>query len=58
MRVERSDWEKDEANLNRQLGLLAAAIRIETFGRDFYQRMNECTKDREGKLILKSLSRD
>lgn len=58
MRFERSDWEKDEASLNKQLGLLAAAIKVETFGRDFYQRMSECTKDREGKLILRSLSRD
>jgi rubrerythrin len=58
MRVEKSDWKSDEASLNKQLGLLAAAIRVETFGRDFYQRMSECIKDREGKLILRSLSRD
>lgn len=58
MRLERSDWKGDEASLNRQLGLLAAAIRVEEFGRDFYQRMSECIKDKEGKLILRSLSRD
>ncbi|MDW5561712.1 MAG: ferritin family protein [Methanomassiliicoccus sp.] len=58
MRFERSDWKSDEASLNKQLGLLAAAIRVETFGKEFYQRMSECIKDREGKLILRSLSRD
>lgn len=58
MRLERSDWRSDEASLNKQLGLLAAAIKVEEFGRDFYQRMSECIKDKEGKLILRSLSRD
>jgi len=58
MRFERGDWKSDEASLNKQLGLLAAAIRVETFGKEFYQRMSECIKDREGKLILMSLSRD
>jgi rubrerythrin len=57
-RIDRSDWKSDEASLNKQLGLLAAAIRVETFGRDFYQRMSECIKDQEGKLILRSLAND
>ena len=55
---ERSDWKGEEKILNRQLGLLAAAIRVETFGRDFYLRMSECVKDKEGKLILRSLAKD
>jgi rubrerythrin len=58
MRSDRSDWKGDEELLNRQLGLLAAAVRVETYGRDFYQRMSECVKDKEGKLILRSLAND
>ncbi len=58
MRLDRSDWRTEEAILNKQLGLLAAAIRVEEFGKDFYQRMSECIMDKEGKLILRSLSRD
>lgn len=40
------------------MGLLAAAIRVETFGREFYQRLSDCIRDKEGKLILRGLSRD
>lgn len=58
MRYERSDWKGDEEALNRQLSLLAAAVRVETYGRDFYLRMSECVRDKEGKLILKSLAND
>jgi rubrerythrin len=58
MGSERSDWKGDELTLNRQLGILAAAVRVEIYGRDFYLRMSECIKDKEGKLILKSLAGD
>ncbi len=58
MRSERSDWKGEEKILHRQLGLLAAAIRVETYGRDFYLRMSECVKDKEGKLILRGLAKD
>ncbi|MBI0584579.1 MAG: ferritin family protein [Methanomassiliicoccus sp.] len=58
MRSEKSDWKGEEDLLKKELGLLAAAIRVETFGRDFYLRMSECIRDKEGKLILKSLARD
>ena len=58
MRSDRSDWKGDEQNLNRQLGLLAAAVRVETFGHEFYMRMSECISDKEGKLILRSLAGD
>ncbi len=58
MRSGTGSWEEDQRVLNRQLSLLAAAIRVETFGRDFYLRMSECVKDKEGKLILRSLAKD
>jgi rubrerythrin len=58
MRSERSDWQMEEQILKKQLGLLAAAIRVETYGRDFYLRMSECVMDKEGKLILRSLAKD
>ena len=58
MGSERSDWKGDELTLNRQLGILAAAVKVETYGRDFYLRMSECVRDKEGKLILKSLAED
>lgn len=58
MRSEKTDWKGDEANLQRQLGILAAAVKVETFGKEFYLRMSECVQDKEGKLILKSLSSD
>jgi rubrerythrin len=53
-----SNWRKDEEVLNRQLAILAAAVRVEIFGHDFYMRMSECIRDKEGKLILKSLAGD
>lgn len=58
MRSERSDWKGDEAALNRQLAILAAAVKVEIFGREFYLKMSECVRDKEGKLILKSLAAD
>jgi rubrerythrin len=58
MGSERSDWKGDELTLNRQLGILAAAVRVEIYGRDFYLRMSDCVRDKAGKLILKSLAED
>ncbi len=58
MRFDRSDWKGDEEDLNRQLSLLAAAVKVEVYGRAFYMRMSECVRDKEGKLILKSLAND
>jgi rubrerythrin len=54
----RSDWKGDELTLNRQLSILAAAVKVEIYGRDFYLRMSECIKDKAGKLILQSLAED
>ena len=53
-----SDWARDEEELNRILGLLAAAVRVEERGRDYYRRLSECIGDREGKIILASLADD
>jgi rubrerythrin len=58
MRSEKTDWKGDEASLHRQLAILAAAIKVEEFGRDFYLKLSGCTRDKEGQLILKSLATD
>jgi rubrerythrin len=58
LRPDRSDWKGEEEKLHKLLGLLAAAVKVETYGRDFYLRLSECVKDKEGKLILRSLAND
>lgn len=52
------DWKDDEANLRRQLAILAAGVQIEDYGNEFYTRMSERIRDKEGKIILQSLAQD
>lgn len=51
-------WRGDEAALRRHLSILAAAVRVEAFGNDYYLKMSECVRDKEGKIILESLAQD
>ena len=47
-----------EETLRKQLSLLAAGVRVERFGINFYNSTAECVKDKNGKLLLKSLGND
>jgi rubrerythrin len=58
MHSDTSDWRKDEENLRRQMSILAAAIQVEKYGYEFYTAMSKCIKDKNGKIILKSLAED
>jgi rubrerythrin len=58
MHSEVSNWRKDEDNLKKQLAILAAAIKVEKYGQDFYLKLAACIKDKEGKSILKGLAQD
>ena len=51
-------WQGAESNIQKQLSALAAAWRIEDHGIGLYTAMSERVRDKEGKMILKSLAQD
>jgi rubrerythrin len=48
----------DLASLRSQLSILHAAVAIEVFGVKFYQRLEGCVAEENGKALMRSLARD
>jgi len=47
-----------ESDTSTALSILAAALRIEKFGIEFYRRFSECVSDERGAALLRGLGRD